>query len=136
MKQPFLKITAAVAAAVIAISAHAQQGAGTTGMGNMKTDCPGNRGTMSGMKGMDCMAKDKAVAIALTDGEVKNVDAAAGHVTLKHGAIENMQMPPMVMAFPVRDRSVLPGLKVGNKVKFTVENVDGVPTITSLVPEK
>jgi Cu(I)/Ag(I) efflux system protein CusF len=93
-------------------------------------------GDTSGTKGMDCMAQDTARAIVLNDGEVTNVDAAAGHVTLKHGAIENMQMPPMIIAFPVPDRSVLPGLKEGSKVNFALENVDGVPSITSLVPEK
>lgn len=93
-------------------------------------------GNMKGRKGMDCIGKEKAKATSLTDGEVKNVDATAGLVTLKHDAIENMKMPPMTMAFPVQDKSVLSTLKEGSKVNFAIENVDGVPTITSLLPQK
>ena len=74
--------------------------------------------------------------MSLTDGEVKNVDSKSGQVTLKHGPIENMKMPPMTMAFPVQDPSVLSSLKEGSKVKFALENVNGVPTITSLVVQK
>ena len=91
---------------------------------------------MEGMKGMDCMDQGSAKATSLTDGEVKNVDPKAGQVTLKHGPIENMKMPPMTMAFPVQDPSVLSSLKEGSKVKFALENVNGVLTITSLVPQK
>jgi Cu(I)/Ag(I) efflux system protein CusF len=108
-------------------------------MGNMKMDCSKHMGDMKGMKGMkemDCMGKDAGKATSLTDGEVKNVDATSGQLTLKHGAIDNMKMPPMTMAFPVQDKSVLSGLKEGSKVKFSVESVEGVPTITSLIPQK
>lgn len=53
-----------------------------------------------------------------------------------HGPIENMKMPPITMAFPVQDPSVLLSLKEESKVKFALENVNGVPTITLLVPQK
>jgi Cu(I)/Ag(I) efflux system protein CusF len=132
MKPQLFKITSTVAVAVFALGAYAQQGKGMD-MGNMKADCSKHMGNM---KGMDCMGKDAGKATSFTDGEVKNVDAAGGQVTLKHGAIENMKMPPMTMAFPVKDKSVLSGLKEGSKVKFIVENMEGVPTITSLIPQK
>lgn len=142
MKSPFLKMTAVLGFAVFTLNAYSQQGGKGMDMRNMNMDCSkhmsdmkGMKG-MEGMKGMDCMGKDAAKPISLTDGEVKNVDAKAGNVTLKHGAIENMNMGPMTMAFPVKDKSVLSTLKEGSKVKFAVENMDGVPTITSLVPQK
>ena len=142
MKHQLLKATAALGFAVLALSANAEQGGKGIDMGNMKMDCSKQMGDMKGMKGMEgmkemeCMGKGATKATSLTDGEVKNVDATAGQVTLKHGAIENMKMPPMTMAFPVQDKSVLSTLKEGSKVKFAVENVDGVATITSLLPQK
>lgn len=136
MKRQLFKATSALGFAVFALSAYAQQSGKGMDMGNMKMDCSKQMGDMKGRHGMDCMGKEAAKATALTDGEVKNVDATAGLVTLKHDAIENMKMPPMTMAFLVQDKSVLSTLKKGSKVKFAVENVDGVPTITSLLPEK
>lgn len=85
---------------------------------------------------MGGMKMGAAKATKLTDGEVKDVDAKAGQVTLKHGPIENVKMPAMTMAFPVQDSSVLSSLREGSKVKFALENVNGVPTITSLVPQQ
>lgn len=142
MKHQLLKATAALGFAVFALSAYPQQGSKGMDIGNMKMDCSKNMGDMKGMKGMegmkgmDCMDQGSAKATSLTDGEVKNIDAKAGQVTLKHGPIENMKMPPMTMAFPVQDPSVLSSLKEGSKVKFALENVNGVATITSLVPQK
>lgn len=142
MKHQLLKAATALGFAVLALSAYAQQGGKGMDMGNMKMDCSKSMGDMKGMKGMegmkgmDCMGQGSAKATSLTDGEVKNVDAKAGQVTLKHGPIENMKMPPMTMAFPVQDPSLLSSLKEGSKVKFALENVNGVPTITTLVPQK
>lgn len=142
MKRQFLKTTVALGFALLALNVYADEGGKGMDMGNMKMDCSKHMGDMKGMKGMegmkgmDCTGKAATKATSLTDGEVKNVDAAAGQVTLKHGAIENMQMPSMTMAFPVQDKSILSSLKAGSKVKFAVENVAGVPTITSLLPQK
>ena len=141
MKHQLLKVTAALGFTVFSLNVYAQEGSKGMDMGSMKMDCShmgdmkGMKG-MEGMKGMDCMGKNPTKSASFTDGEVKNVDTKSGQVTLKHGAIENMKMPPMTMAFPVQDPSVLSSLKEGSKVKFALENVNGVPTITSLVPQK
>ncbi len=71
-------------------------------------------------------------APTLTQGEVRNVDKAGGNVTLKHGPIANLGMPPMTMMFPVSDRKLLDQVKAGDKVKFAVEEVRGVPTVTRI----
>ena len=142
MKRHFMKTTITLGFAAFALSAYAQQGGKGMDMGNMKMDCSKHMGDMKGMKGMegmkgmDCMSQGSAKATSLTDGEVKNVDNKSGQVTLKHGPIENMKMPPMTMAFPVQDPSVLSSLKEGSKVKFALENVNGVPTVTTLIPQK
>ena len=73
---------------------------------------------------------------ALTDGEVRKVDKSAKSVTLKHGAIVNLQMPPMTMMFDVKDASMLDRIKAGDKVRFAAEDVAGRLTITRLEPAR
>ena len=70
----------------------------------------------------------------LTEGEVRKVDATAGKVTLKHGEIANLDMPPMTMVFTVRDKALLANLKPGDKVSFTAEKEDGLYVVTTLQP--
>ena len=67
-----------------------------------------------------------------TDGEVRKIDTAQNKITLKHGEIKNLDMPPMTMAFRVKDPAVLNQLAVGDKVKFTVEKVEGAYTVTQI----
>lgn len=73
-----------------------------------------------------------ALAQAMTDAEVKKVDAANGKLTLKHGEIRNLDMPPMTMVFAVKDPAVLSNLQVGDKVKFQAEKVGGKFTVTAI----
>jgi len=68
MKNQLLKAAGALGFAMFAMSATAQQTESEQNVGSEKLDA--------------------AKATKLTHGEVKNVDAKAGHVTLKHGAIE------------------------------------------------
>ena len=65
-------------------------------------------------------------------GEVTKIDKAAGKVTLKHGEIKNLDMPPMTMVFRVSNPRWLDDLAVGNRVRFTAEKVDGNYTLTSV----
>lgn len=67
-----------------------------------------------------------------SEGEVRRIDKAQGKVTLKHGPIQNLDMPPMTMVFRVSDRSLLDGLKEGDKVRFTAEQLNGVTTVTAI----
>ncbi|QGZ58862.1 copper-binding protein [Paraburkholderia acidiphila] len=73
-----------------------------------------------------------AANAALTDAEVREVDVATGMVTLKHGALENVGMPPMTMAFKAKDGSMVKAVHEGDKVKVRVENVNGTLTIVKL----
>lgn len=70
------------------------------------------------------------------DAEVRRVDAGAGKVTLRHGEIRNLDMPPMTMTFRVRDTGLLAGIKPGDRVRFTADKVDGDYTVLSLEPAK
>ncbi len=65
-------------------------------------------------------------------GEVTKLDKAAGKVTLKHGEIKNLDMPPMTMVFRVSNPVWLDDLAVGSRVRFTAEKVDGQYTVTSV----
>jgi Cu/Ag efflux protein CusF len=88
------------------------------------------------MAGMNMSAKSPstktAANAALTDAEVKNVDLATGKVTLKHGALENVGMPAMTMAFKTQDAAMAKQVHAGDKVKVRVENVGGALTIVKM----
>jgi Cu(I)/Ag(I) efflux system periplasmic protein CusF len=67
-----------------------------------------------------------------TDGEVKKIDKAQGKITLQHGEIKNLDMPPMTMVFRVTDARMLDSVAVGDKVRFSADKVGGNYTVTSL----
>jgi Cu(I)/Ag(I) efflux system protein CusF len=68
----------------------------------------------------------------MTGAEVTKLDKAAGRITLKHGEIKNLDMPPMTMVFRVRDAKLLDGVAVGDRVRFAAEKLDGNYTVTAL----
>jgi Cu(I)/Ag(I) efflux system periplasmic protein CusF len=69
---------------------------------------------------------------ATAAGEVTKLDKAGGRVTLKHGELKGLDMPPMTMSFRVRDAKLLDGVIVGDRVRFTAEKLDGQYTVTAL----
>jgi Cu(I)/Ag(I) efflux system protein CusF len=73
-----------------------------------------------------------AAAATLTDGEVRKVDREAGKLTLRHGRIDNLDMPGMTMVFRVADPSLLAGVKEGDKVRFAAERSGGALTVTRI----
>ena len=75
-------------------------------------------------------------ALPMVDGEVRKIDPSANKITLKHGEIKNLEMPPMTMVFQVKDPAMLEKVKAGDKVQFTVDNVNGAMTVLTLEPAK
>jgi Cu(I)/Ag(I) efflux system periplasmic protein CusF len=73
---------------------------------------------------------------ALTEGEVRRVDKDAKKLTIRHGAIVNLDMPAMTMVFQVQDPSVLDTVKAGDKIRFSAEKIGGAYTVTRLEPAK
>ncbi|NUZ08419.1 copper-binding protein [Schlegelella sp. ID0723] len=73
-----------------------------------------------------------AVSAATTDGEVRRVDMEAKKITIRHSEIKNLEMPGMTMVFQVQDPSMLDKVKVGDKVRFSAEKVNGAITLTSI----
>jgi Cu(I)/Ag(I) efflux system periplasmic protein CusF len=71
-----------------------------------------------------------------TEGEVRRVDKAAGKITLKHGEIKNLGMPPMAMVFEVKDAKLLDRFKPGDKVRFKAVHDTGKYVVVDLQPAK
>ena len=61
----------------------------------------------------------------LSEGEITRWDPRTLRLTLKHGEIKNLEMPPMTMVFRVADASVVGDLKPGDKVRFRAEQISG-----------
>ena len=73
---------------------------------------------------------------ALSDGEVRKVDKDAKKITIKHGPLATLDMPPMTMVFQVKDPAMLEQVKAGDKIKFQAEKVGGAYTVTKIEPAK
>ena len=82
--------------------------------------------------GVAVLAAGLAWAQGTSEGEVAKLDKAQGRITIKHGGVKNLDMPPMAMAFKVRDPKMLDSVAVGDKVRFAAEKVEGSFTVTSL----
>ncbi len=78
----------------------------------------------------------QASAAPLADGEVRKVDRDAGKITLKHGPIRSIDMPPMTMVFQVKDRALLDKVKAGDKVKFAAQESAGAYVVTAIEASK
>jgi Cu/Ag efflux protein CusF len=72
----------------------------------------------------------------MADAEVRKVDKENKKITLKHGAIKNLDMPGMTMVFQVKDPAMLDKVKTGDKVRFTAEKESGAIVITSIEAAK
>ena len=77
-------------------------------------------------------AADPVGASYRTDGEVRKVDKDAGKLTIKHGAIKNLDMPAMTMVFQAKDRSLLDKVKAGDKIRFRAESENGKLLVTDI----
>jgi len=72
----------------------------------------------------------------LTEAEVRKVDKENKKITLKHGAIKTLDMPPMTMVFQVTDPKMLDKVKTGDKIRFAASNDGGKFTVTEIQPAK
>jgi len=73
---------------------------------------------------------------ALSDGEIRKVDKDAKKITIKHGPMQNLDMPAMTMVFQVKDPAMLEQVKAGDKVKFRAEKIGAAYIIVNLEPAK
>ncbi len=71
-----------------------------------------------------------------TDAEVRKVDKEGKKLTLKHGEIKSLDMPPMTMVFQVDNAAALDKLKTGDKVRFKAVHEGGKYTVTEIQPAR
>lgn len=65
-------------------------------------------------------------------GEITRLDARTLRITLRHGAIKNLGMPPMTMVFKLRDAALLEGLQAGDQVRFRAEPAGSTALVTQI----
>lgn len=66
----------------------------------------------------------------MNEGEVRRL--AEDRVTLRHGPIDNLKMPPMTMVFRVSESAQLEGLEVGDAVQFRAQEQNGNYVVTEI----
>ena len=72
----------------------------------------------------------------LADGTVKKIDKSAGKLTIAHGPLEALGMPPMTMAFRAAEPGLLEQVKVGDKIRFHAAEEAGKMIVTDIQPAK
>jgi Cu(I)/Ag(I) efflux system protein CusF len=83
------------------------------------------------------LPKATAAQSAMINGQVTKIDESAGKITLKHGPIKKLEMEdPMTMVFRVQDPAMLKQVKVGDKVKFDADRINGQFTVTKIEKSK
>ena len=68
----------------------------------------------------------------MVTGVVRKIDPENRKITIKHGDIQNLNMPGMTMVFRLQEGISLDKVLAGDKVLFHVEKVNGAFVITQL----
>ena len=71
-------------------------------------------------------------AAAMSDGEVRKIDKETGKITIRHGPIKHLDMPPMSMVFTAKDPALLDRVKVGDKIRFHAADEAGKMIVTDI----
>jgi len=69
---------------------------------------------------------------AAIDGEVTRINKDTKKLTIRHGPMPHLDMPAMTMVYAVKDPAMLDQVKVGSKIKFIGDKVDGTFTVLSI----
>jgi Cu/Ag efflux protein CusF len=73
----------------------------------------------------------------MVNGQVTKIDESAGKITLKHGPIKKLDMNEgMTMVFRVQEPAMLKQVKVGDKVRFDTDRINGQITVTKIEKAK
>jgi len=75
-------------------------------------------------------------AAAMSAGEVRKINRETGKITIRHGPLLNLDMPPMTMLFRVQDAALIDQIKEGDRIRFVAEKINGVYTVTTLEVQK
>jgi len=72
----------------------------------------------------------------VVEGQVTKIDQSAGKITLRHGPIKKFDMDGMTMVFRVQDPAMLKQVKVGDKIRFQPDKIDGQFTVIKMQKAK
>ena len=75
-------------------------------------------------------------ATEMAEGEIRKISKDTGKLTIKHGPIKSLDMPPMTMVFTAKDPAMLDKLAVGDKVRFVAVDQGGQMVVTELQSAK
>lgn len=70
------------------------------------------------------------------EAEVRRIDARGNRLSLRHGPIPNLDMPPMTMFFQVSDPAMLEQVKVGDRIRFSADKVNNQYTVMQWQPKQ
>lgn len=76
-----------------------------------------------------------AMAEDWASGEIRRLDPDNKRLTIKHGDIKSIDMPPMTMVFYVKESSLLGGLQVKDAVEFQA-TTEGTKYIVTAIRKK
>ena len=74
----------------------------------------------------------RAHAQEWVEAEVRKVEKDTGRLSLKHAEIKSLDMPAMTMTFRLRDKAMLDGLSVGDRVRVQVAREGGQFVVVAL----
>ena len=86
--------------------------------------------------GHSAPAATKTAADVVNTGEVKRINQDTKKITIAHGPLKAFDMPPMTMAFGVKDAALLGKVKQGDKVSFVLEKAGEDLVITRIDPAR
>lgn len=95
-----------------------------------------NRSIRAALMALAFSAPALACAEPLAEGEVRKVNKDAGKLTIRHGELKNLDMPPMTMVFRVKDPAMLDQVQAGDKVRFTAEKIEGQYTVVEMEKQR
>ena len=120
-----------VTIAAIAVTTLSLSGCGGSG----DESAPAAGANMPGMPSMSQTAGKPAEHMA--QGTLNSVDAAAGTVSISHGAVATANWPAMTMSFKLADPAEAANLKPGDRVDFHFTIESGMSaTVTQITPAK
>lgn len=75
-------------------------------------------------------------AADMAEGVIRKISKDSGKLTIQHGPLKSLDMPPMTMVFTAKDPAMLDQVAVGDKVRFVVVDESGQLVVTDLQPAR
>jgi Cu(I)/Ag(I) efflux system protein CusF len=66
------------------------------------------------------------------EGEVTRINNDTQKMSIRHGPLPHLDMPAMNMVYAVKDPALLDKVKVGSKITFVADKIDGTFTVLSI----